>query len=141
MEQGLHLVGTGEFRLQAGALAVLDVQDIRRRVAACFVALAGERSIAGYHTLATASVPLTALPADIARKLPRHAAVPAIRMVRLAVDRVYRGQGLGRALLYDAPRRAARFETAAFYRPYGFIELSESSLALFLPLATVRAAE
>ena len=55
-------------------------QDIRRRVAACFVALANESRVVGYYTLATASVPLTDLPAEIARKLPRNAAVPAIRI-------------------------------------------------------------
>jgi ribosomal protein S18 acetylase RimI-like enzyme len=127
-------------------------QDIRRRIAACFVALAGERSVAGYYTLSTASVPLADLPSDITRKLPRYAAVPAVRMGRLAIDQAFKGQGLGGALLYDALRRAARSEiaafalvvdakddqAAAFYRHHGFMELSASSLALFLPLATVR---
>ena len=31
-------------------------QDIRRRVAACFVALAADQRIAGYYTLASASL-------------------------------------------------------------------------------------
>lgn len=128
-------------------------QDIRRRVAACFVALAEEQRIVGYYTLATASVPLSDLPADIARRLPRYAAVPAIRMGRLAVDQAFKGQGLGGALLVNALRRAARSEiaafalivdakddqAAAFYRHYAFIELADSSLMrLFLPLATVQ---
>lgn len=128
-------------------------QDIRRRIAACFVALVGERRIAGYYTLSTASVPLPDLPADVARKIPRYEAVPAIRMGRLAVDRTFKGQGLGGALLVNALRRAAGSqiaafalivdakddEAAAFYRHYGFIELASSSLRLFLPLATVSA--
>ncbi|MDR1228597.1 MAG: GNAT family N-acetyltransferase [Azoarcus sp.] len=127
-------------------------QEIRRRVTACFVALAGDRRIAGYYTLATASVPLADLPGDIARKLPRYAAVPAIRMGRLAVDHAFKGQGLGGALLINALRRAARSEiaafalvvdakdaaAAAFYQHYEFIELAGSPLKLFLPLATVR---
>ena len=127
-------------------------QDIRRRVAACFVALAEEQRIVGYYTLATASVPLSDLPADIARRLPRYAAVPAIRMGRLAVDEAFKGQGMGGALLVNALRRAARSEiaafalivdakddqAAAFYRHYAFIELADSSLRLFLPLATVQ---
>lgn len=128
-------------------------QDIRRRVAACFVALADERRVVGYYTLATASVPLTGLPADIARKLPRYAAIPAIRMGRLAVDRAFKGRGLGGALLVNALRRAADSEIAAFalivdakdeqagafYKHYEFIELNDSPLRLFLPLATVLA--
>jgi ribosomal protein S18 acetylase RimI-like enzyme len=121
-------------------------------VATCFVALADGQRIAGYYTLASASVPLTDLPADIAKKLPRYPSVPAVRMGRLAVDQAFKGQGLDGALLADALDRAARPEiaayalivdakdeaAAAFYRHHGFIALPESPLALFLPLATVK---
>ena len=127
-------------------------QDIRRRVAACFVALADGQRIAGYYTLASASLLLVDLPASTGRKLPRYPTVPAVRMGRLAVDRAFKGQGLGGALLADALDRAARAEiaafalivdakdesAAAFYRHHGFIALPDSPLALFLPLATVR---
>ncbi len=127
-------------------------QDIRRRVAACFVALTDERRIAGYYTLATAGLPLGDLPTDIRRKLPRYPVVPTIRMGRLAVDQAFKGQGLDSALLVNALRRAALSEiaafalivdakddeAAAFYRHHGFIALPDSPLTLFLPLATVR---
>ena len=127
-------------------------QDMRRRVAACFVALTDEGRIAGYYTLASASLWLADLPPSIAKKLPRYPTVPAVRMGRLAVDRSFRGQGLGGALLADALARAARAEiaayaltvdakdetAAAFYRHHGFIALPEMPLTLFLPLATVR---
>lgn len=126
-------------------------QDMRRRVASCFVALADDQRIAGYYTLASASVPLTELPPETTRKLPRYRAVPTVRMGRLAVDRAFKGQGLGGALLGDALTRAARSEIAAyalvvdakdevavsFYRHHGFIALPETPLTLFLPLATV----
>lgn len=125
-------------------------QDIRRRVAACFVALTDERRIAGYYTLASASVALTDLPAGTAKKLPRYPAVPTVRMGRFAVDQIFRGQGLGGALLADAIDRATRAEiaayalminakdaeAAAFYRHHGFIALPDSAFTLFLPLAT-----
>lgn len=126
-------------------------QDIRRRVAACFVALAEGQCIAGYYTLASASLLLADLPASIGKKLPRYPTVPAVRMGRLAVDQAFEGQGLGGALLADALDRAARSEIAAyalivdakgepatnFYRHHGFIALPDSSRTLFLPLATV----
>lgn len=126
-------------------------QDIRRRVAACFVALADRRRIAGYYTLASASLLLADLPASTRMKLPRHPTVPAIRMGRLAVDQAFNGQGLGGALLADALDRAIRSEIAAFalmvdakdeaaanfYRHHGFIALPDSSLTLFLPPAAV----
>ena len=127
-------------------------QDIRRRVAACFVALGDGQSIAGYYTLASASLLLSDLPTSAGKKLPRNPTVPAVRMGRLAVDQAFKGQGLGGALLADALDRAARSEiaafalmvdardkaVAAFYRHHGFIGLSDSPLTLFLPLATVQ---
>jgi len=130
-------------------------QDIRRRVAACFVALTGERRIAGYYTLASASLLLVDLPASIGNRLPRYPTVPAVRMGRLAVDEAFIGQGLGGALLADALERASRSEIAAyalmvdakddraatFYRHHGFIPLPDTPLTLFLPLATVQASQ
>ena len=69
-------------------------QDIRRRIAACFVALEEKERIIGYYTLASASVPLTSLPLERRKKLPRYPAVPAVRMGRLAVDQAFQGIGL-----------------------------------------------
>ena len=130
-------------------------QDIRRRVAACFVALIdgpeGQR-IAGYYTLASASLVLADLPASTSKKLPRYPTVPAVRMGRLAVGLEFKGQGLGGALLADALHRAASAEiaafamvvdakddaAAAFYKHHGFMALPDSPLTLFLPLATVQ---
>jgi ribosomal protein S18 acetylase RimI-like enzyme len=127
-------------------------QDIRRRAAACFVALEDGQRIAGYYTLASASLLLADLPVSTGKKLPRYPTVPAVRMGRLAVDQAFKGQGLGGALLADAIDRAARSEIAAFalmvdakddaatafYRRYGFIALPDSPLTLFLPLATAQ---
>ena len=126
-------------------------QDVRRRVATCFVALADGQRIAGYYTLASASLLLADLPASTSKKLPRYPTVPAVRMGRLAIDQAFKGQGLGGALLADALDRAARSEIAAyalmvdakdesaadFYRHHGFIALPDSPRTLFLPLATV----
>ena len=126
-------------------------QDVRRRVAACFVALSEERRIAGFYTLASASLLLADLPVSLGKKLPRYPTVPAVRLGRLAVDQTFKGQGLGGVLLADAIDRAARSEiaayamlvdakdesAAAFYQHHGFIPLPDTPLILFLPLATV----
>ena len=72
-------------------------QDIRRRVTACFVALDAEQCIAGYFTLASASVLLADLPSSIGKKLPRYPSVPTVRLGRLAVDQRFKGLGLGAA--------------------------------------------
>lgn len=128
-------------------------QDMRRRVAACFVATTHEGRIAGFYTLASASILLNELPASTMKKLPRYPSVPAVRMGRLAVDQAFKGQGLGGALLADALERATNAEiaafalivdakdeaAAAFYLHHGFIALPDTPMTLFLPLATVRA--
>lgn len=127
-------------------------QDVRRRVTACFVALNATHQIAGYYTLASASVLLSDLPAAIAKRLPRYPTVPAVRMGRLAIDQNFQGQGLGGALLADALQRAAQAEiaayallvdakdthAAAFYQHHGLLALPDTPLTLFLPLATVQ---
>lgn len=128
-------------------------QDVRRRVTACYVAFDSETpTIAGYYTLAAGSVPLVDVPAALAVKLPRYNAVPVARLGRLAVDRRYRGQRLGAALLWDALTRAIRSEVAvfalvvdakdaqaaAFYRHFGFVEFGSLPNRLLLPLTTIK---
>ena len=124
-------------------------QDIKRKVTACFVALSADDRIAAYYTLASASIFLGDLPAELSRKLPRYPSIPAVRMGCLAVDKAFTGQGLGAALLADALMRVVRSEIAAFalvvdgqderaagfYRHHGFLELTTRPLTLFLPLA------
>lgn len=128
-------------------------QDIRRRLAACFVAVTSAGAIAGYYTLAFASVPLAELPRDTAKTLPRYPLIPAVRMGRLAVDRQFKGLGLSAALLADALTKALSSDIAAFalivdakddaaatfYRHHGIIASSGDPLAMFLPLATAKA--
>jgi predicted N-acetyltransferase YhbS len=78
------------------------------------MALNSHRQLLAYYTLASASVLLDQLPSAIQKKLPRYAAVPAVRMGRLAVDKSHRQKGLGSALLADALTRACRSEITAF---------------------------
>jgi ribosomal protein S18 acetylase RimI-like enzyme len=125
-------------------------QDIRRRVTTCFVAVATGGTVAGFYTLASAGIPVSELPPALARRLPRYPVLPAARIGRLAVDRAYRGRGLGGLLLMDAAARALRAEQAnfsltvdakdeaatAYYRRHGFIPFASDPRTLFLPLAT-----
>jgi len=132
------------FREQVG-------QDIRRRIAACFVATDAGGRIGGFYTLAAAGIVLSDLPRDLSKKLPRYPTVPAVRLGRLAIDTGFQGRGLGAALLADALRRSADADIAAFalivdakdessarfYRHHGFRAFSEKPLVLFLPLASI----
>lgn len=126
-------------------------QDIRRRIATCFVAVdIATAEIAGFYTLAAASVPLDALAPEITRKLPRYPLVPAALLGRLAIAQGYQGKGLGAALLADAIKRTARAELGVFallvdakdesaqrfYEHFGFSLLPGESRRLVLPIAT-----
>jgi GNAT superfamily N-acetyltransferase len=128
-------------------------QDVRRRIAACFVAL--ERAtgnIAAFYTIAAASIPTPDLPAEITKRLPRYPTLPAVRIGRLAVDSNFRGRGLGAALLADAIRRvliappaifavivdAKDDDAVAFYQHHGFQALVGHERTLFLPVATAQ---
>lgn len=127
-------------------------QDMRRRVMACFVALDASGAVAGFYTLASASVWLGDLPESTRKKLPRYPSVPVVRMGRLAVDTRFKGQGLGGALLADALARciqsgiaayalvvdAKDASAASFYEHHGFVSLPGDARCLFLPLATAQ---
>jgi GNAT superfamily N-acetyltransferase len=129
-------------------------QHVRRLVAACFVAMPENESttVAGFYTLSAGSVVLSDFPETVVKKLPRYPVAPVARLGRLAVDRRFEGQQLGRALLWDAAQRAlassvaacalvvdAKDErAAAFYRHHGFIEFGSTALQLFLPLASLK---
>ena len=126
------------------------MQDQRRRVSTCYVALDGEDRIVGFHTLAALGIFLKDLPEETQKRLPRYPSVPAALLGRLAVDRRFQGQGLGAALLADALDRVCCAELAVyalvvqakddravpFYRHHGFLSLPQRSETLFLPLAT-----
>jgi ribosomal protein S18 acetylase RimI-like enzyme len=126
-------------------------QDVRRRIANCFVAVETATSIlAGFYTLSAASLPLAEIPEDLAKRLPRYPTVPAVRIGRLATDLRFRGRGIGAGLLADAFRRcmtappavftllvdAKNDAAAAFYQHHGFRPLADAPRTLFLPLAT-----
>lgn len=126
-------------------------QDVRRRIANCFVASSENSSrVAGFYTLAAASIPLADLPAAQTRRLPRYPLLPAALIGRLAVETNCRGIGLGAALLVDALRRAAEAEPAVFaiivdakdevaarfYRHFGFTPFVSRPSSLFLPITT-----
>ena len=67
-------------------------QDIRRRVANCFVAVeivSGQ--VAAFYTMSAASIPFVDLPPEETKRLPRYPTLPAVRIGRLAVDDGFRG--------------------------------------------------
>lgn len=133
------------FRTQAG-------QDARKNMAAPFVLVVPEGTVAGYYTLSSTSVQLAELPAQTVRNLPRYPLVPATLLGRLAVDRRHQGKGYGRFLLGDALHRAARSEIASFamivdakdesarrfYERESFLPFPDQPMKLFRPMTDIR---
>jgi GNAT superfamily N-acetyltransferase len=126
-------------------------QDVRRRVANCYVAAqVNTNDVAGYYTFSAATVLLEGLPQEETKRLPRYPIVPAGLIGRLAIDLRFRAKGLGAALISDAIKRATRAgaamyalvvdakdEAAAnFYRHHGFRPLNRFPGSLYLPIKT-----
>jgi GNAT superfamily N-acetyltransferase len=121
-------------------------------MAAPFVLVLSDGTIAGYYTLSSTSVQLGELPEQTVRKLPRYPLVPATLVGRLAVDRRQQGKGYGRFLLADALYRAARSEIASFavivdakddnarrfYERESFLPFPDQPMKLFRPMADIR---
>jgi len=125
-------------------------QDVRRRVAGCFVAVDPAGGISGYYTLAASSVTLDALPESMTKRLPRYPVVPVVLIGRLAVAEDQQGRGLGSALIADAILRTDRLKIGAFalivdatddrarsfYEANGFVALPGAPRRLCLPKQT-----
>ncbi len=121
-------------------------------MAAPFVLVLPDETIAGYYTLSSTSVQLGELPEQTVRKLPRYPLVPATLLGRLAVDRRHQGKGYGRFLLADALHRAVRSEIASFavivdakddnarkfYERESFLPFREQPMKLFRPTADIK---
>jgi GNAT superfamily N-acetyltransferase len=135
-------------------IRALVSQYEKRNLGRTYVAtLAANPLVLGYYTIASGALTFDAIPAEIARKLPRHP-VPAIVIARLAVDQSAQGQRLGERLLLDALARSLELsdplgihavivdaidaEAKAFYQKYRFIPLLDNELHLYLPISTIR---
>lgn len=119
-----------------------------------FIALNNDNKILGYFTLATAQISFEDIPEPYRMKLPKYP-IPALRLARLAVDKHFQGNGIGKELLRDVFKKilsvaeitAVKFiivdakETSkSFYEHYGFIRFSKQNLSYFIPIETVRMA-
>ena len=109
--------------------------------------------IIGYYTITAAEVVQKALPKHINH--PKYP-ISAARICRLAVNGQHKGLGVGAYLLKDALLKivaaaqimgvfavivdAKSYKAKAFYKNYGFIELTGQSLQLVLPVATIEKA-
>ena len=126
-------------------------QDMKRGYAAGYVLIEkASAKIAGFYTLSSHSLPLTELPAEVIRKLPRYPSVPAVLIGWLGRDAIFRGQHVGSMLLADAITRLASAPVGvhalcadaiddaaeAFYREHQFQSFISRPHSLYLPMKT-----
>lgn len=117
-----------------------------------YVGLAGD-SVVGYHTLAVGQVSREEAPERLTKGLARHP-VPIMLLARLAVDRRWQGQGVGKSLLKDAMQRTLQAadiagirafavhakddEARSFYERFDFVPSPTDPMHLFVLLKDVR---
>lgn len=128
-------------------------QDVKRKLAVCYVLEDEHEDVIAYYTLSAGSVDLNDIPDDLKNSL-KYAEIPVVIIGRLAVHVDYQGKKLGQILLIDALKRIMEISVLVgnhavivdpineaakkFYSKFGFIQLKDSK-RMFLPLKTVAA--
>jgi GNAT superfamily N-acetyltransferase len=117
-----------------------------------YVVCRGTKKVVAYAALAAGATDIDELPSILSRNCPDP--MPAIVLARLAVDKSEKGQGLGRAILSDAMKRAAKAarvigakailvhaldeKAVSFYEVFEFRRLYAGSQTMFIPMKTVQ---
>jgi predicted GNAT family N-acyltransferase len=129
-------------------------QDVKKRLAICFVATENDNNVIGYYTLTSESLGRELIPEKYLKKVPQNYNAPVILLGRLARDLKAKGSGLGEFLLLDALFRAFTLSEESigamavvvdpindyavkFYQEYGFEQLPDSE-KMFLPMNTIK---
>ena len=109
-----------------------------------------KKEILGFYTLATGEMDPALLPESI--KHPQYS-VSVAKLARLAVDLKHQRKNIGRILLYDGFKKikaasqmvgifavvvdAKDANAKSFYQKYGFAEVLDSNLKLFMPMKMI----
>lgn len=137
-----------------GFLTRFALKNDKNDIGRTFVAVRPDESeVMGYYTISSGTVTFEQLPPEL--KLPKYP-IPTAHIGRLATDKSVQGQGLGEALLFDALGKAesasrdigirmveliASTERAkSFYLQYGFEELKDDPMRLYIKIETIREA-
>ncbi len=130
-------------------------QDVKRKLSACFILIENNTGfIQGYYTLSNNSISLSSFSEQIQKKLPKsYTSIPTTLLGRLAIDKKFQGQGIGKILLIDALKKSYSIskeigsfgivvdpiddEAKSFYQKYNFIELPDSK-KMFIATKTLK---
>jgi GNAT superfamily N-acetyltransferase len=91
-----------------------------------------ETRVVAYYALASGAIAQAAVPGRFRRNMPDP--IPVVVLARLAVDRNYQGQGLGRALFRDAARRVVHAADTIGIRGIVVHAISEQAREFYIAL-------
>jgi len=129
-------------------------QDVKKKLAVCFVISDESNIVKGYYTLSNSSISQNDIPEKFSKRLPSsYNNIPVTLLGRLAVDKSIFGKGIGEYLLMDALKESYRVskkaigsfavvvdpidnEAISFYEKYDFIMLPGSG-KMFLSMNTI----
>ena len=131
----------------------LATQYRKKNLGQTYVVATPDRRAIGYYTISTSRVDFDNVPDDLRRQYPQ-IPIPVVLLGRLAVDKVFQGQGVGKTLLVTAVRQAGELaetvgiaavevhaiddEARGFYLKYGFTSLADDQHHLYLPIRTIK---
>ena len=129
-------------------------KDHKSGLSPCFVITNGNK-VLGFITLSMASVEREYFTEDQIRRMSKYPNLPVTLIGKMAIDREYQGNGLGKELLMNAFLRILKASedigtiaiivdpkdemAKRFYMKYGFLPLIDSE-RLFLPMETIKEA-
>lgn len=131
-----------------GWFARIAKQHMEKRISSTFVAAEDPTSplVLGFYSVTLAELDNSDLPAQARKRMPLK--VPAFWLGRLATAKSQQGKGIGEFLLFDAINRTktiakdvggaglvvdAKRSATGFYLRFGFEQLVDHPLKLFLP--------
>jgi GNAT superfamily N-acetyltransferase len=113
-----------------------------------------DKRVVAYYALASGVIAVESAPGRFRRNMPNP--IPLAVLARMAVDRDWQGQGIGRAMFRDAARRVAQAadaigirgivvhaiseEARNFYLALGFDPSPREPMTLMIKLSDIRAA-
>ena len=134
-------------------LKIIARQHLNKGISRTFVIIDVQSPdvILGFYTLAACEIQTDKLPRKYAKKFPSK--IPAAKLARLAVSKRRQRQGIGSLMMIDAMKRVLTVsrqlgitgffvdakDSAAkeYYLQYGFLELPDNPLEMFLPASTL----
>jgi GNAT superfamily N-acetyltransferase len=130
----------------------LATQYRKKNLGQTYVIATPDKRVIGYYTISTSRVDFDNVPDDLRRQYPQ-IPIPVVLLGRLAVDKAFQSQGVGRTLLVKALHQAGELaetvgiaavevhaiddEARGFYLKYGFTSLTDDQHHLYLPIKTI----